>query len=181
MKRDQVVTEHLVLPPTIRDGLAVTDPGRDLAWLAVMEKNRGTGRMAVGFVQGLGLKEGAICSSVAHDAHNYIVAGMDVRSMRRAFALLIELGGGIGAVRGDDVLASLSLPVGGLMNASPADGVIDGFEEVERAALTLGTELEHPYMALSFLSLSVIPELKLTDQGYVDLGRGGIQSLFVGA
>jgi len=181
LKRDQVVTEHLVLPPTIRDGLAVTDPGRDLAWLAVMEKNRGTGRMAVGFVQGLGLKEGAICSSVAHDAHNYIVAGMDARSMRRAFALLIELGGGIGAVRGDDVLASLSLPVGGLMNASPADGVITGFEEVERAAGILGTELEHPYMALSFLSLSVIPELKLTDQGYVDLGRGGIQSLFVGA
>jgi len=110
-----------------------------------------------------------------------VAAGMDIPSLRRAFALLIEQGGGIAAVRGDTVLASLALPVGGLMNPSPADAVISGFEEVERAAATLGTDVNHPFMAMSFLSLSVIPELKLTDQGYVDLGRGGEQSLFVEA
>ena len=181
LRRGQVVTEHLVMEPTVRNGMASADPERDLAYLAVLEKNRGCGRLAVGFVHGLGLKEGAICSSVAHDAHNFVAAGMDIPSLRRAFALLIEQGGGIAAVRGDTVLASLALPVGGLMNPSPADAVISGFEEVERAAATLGTDVNHPFMAMSFLSLSVIPELKLTDQGYVDLGRGGEQSLFVEA
>ncbi|MDI9370556.1 MAG: adenine deaminase [Synergistaceae bacterium] len=179
VKRGQVVTEHLLIEPTVRDGLAVADPSRDLAYLAVLEKNQGTGRLAVGFVRGLGLKEGAICSSVAHDAHNFVAAGMDIASIRRAFAFLVEQGGGIAAVRGENVLSSLSLPVGGLMNPSPADEVIDSFEKVERAAAGLGTDLEHPFMAMSFLSLSVIPELKLTDQGYVDLGRGGLQSMFI--
>jgi len=181
LRPGQVVTEHLVMEPTVRNGLATADPDRDLAFLAVLEKNRGTGRLAVGFVRGLGLKEGAICSSVAHDAHNFVAAGMDIPSLRRAFAFLIEQGGGIAAVRGGDVLASLPLPVGGLMNPSPADEVISGFEEVERAAATLGTNVNHPFMTMSFLSLSVIPTLKLTDQGYVDLGRGGIQSLFTEA
>ncbi len=179
VRRGQVITDHLLVEPTVRDGLAVADPSRDLAWLAVLEKNQGTGRLAVGFVSGLGLKEGAICSSVAHDAHNFVAAGVDPTSLRTAFAFLIERGGGIAAVKGDSVLASLDLPVGGLMNQLPADRVIDGFERVELAASELGADLEHPFMAMSFLSLSVIPELKLTDHGYVDLGRGGLLPLFV--
>ena len=178
LRRGQVVTDHLVMEPSIVDGKAVADPSRDLCYLAVLEKNRGTGRLALGFVHGLGLKEGAIGSSVAHDAHNFVVAGVDIPSVRKAFEFLVSEGGGIVAVRGLEVPASLSLPVGGLMNPSEANDVIAGLEEAEKAAARLGTNVDHPFMAMSFLSLSVIPELKLTDQGYVDLGRGGIQSLF---
>jgi len=179
LRPGQVVTDHLMMEPTVREGCAVPDPSRDLAFLAVLEKNQGTGRLGIGFVSGLGLKEGALFSSVAHDAHNFVVAGMDISSILKAFETLIQEGGGIGALRGREVLASLALPVGGLMNASEGDAVIRGLSEAEKAAETLGTGLDHPFMALSFLSLSVIPELKLTDRGYVDLGRGGSQPLFV--
>ncbi|MPM20618.1 Adenine deaminase [bioreactor metagenome] len=178
LRPGQVVTNHLTTEPAVSDGLAVADPSRDLSWLAVLEKNRGTGRLALGFVSGLGLKEGAIGSSVAHDAHNFVAAGTDILSLRTALEFLASEGGGIVAARGGDVLGSLGLPVGGLMNPGSADEVISGLEAAEEAARSLGTGVDHPFMAMSFLSLSVIPELKLTDQGYVDLGRGGIQSLF---
>ena len=180
LRKGQVVTDHLILEPSVSGGMAAAAPARDICWLAVLEKNKGTGRLAVGFVHGLGIREGALGSSVAHDAHNFVAAGADISSLRKALAFLAAEGGGIVAAKGDRVLASLALPVGGLMNPASADSVIAGLEEVEKAAATLGTELEHPFMAMSFLSLSVIPELKLTDQGYVDLGRGGFQSLFTG-
>jgi adenine deaminase len=178
LRPGQVVTDHLVMDATIRDGAAVADPSRDLCYLAVLEKNRGTGRLAVGFVRGLGLKEGALGSSVAHDAHNFVAAGADIPSVITVFKHLADRGGGVVAARGDDTLASLDLPVGGLMSPLGADHVIEGLERTEAAARELGCPLDHPFMTMSFLSLSVIPELKLTDQGYVDLGRGGLLSLF---
>ena len=176
---EQVVTEHLVLEPSLRNGNAVADPARDLALMVVLEKNRGTGRYALGFVKGLGIREGALGSSVAHDAHNFVAVGMDVPSLQTALAALVASGGGVVAARGRDVMASLELPVGGLMHPGDPRDVAQGLEAVEHAAARLGTPLAHPFMALSFLSLSVIPELKLTDRGYVDLGRGGLQTLFV--
>ncbi len=179
LRPGQVVTDHLVLEPSLQNGEAVADPERDLALMAVLEKNRGTGRYALGFVKGLGLREGALASSVAHDAHNFVAVGMDVPSLRTALAALVSSGGGIVAARGGDVVASLELPVGGLMHPGDPRDVARGLEAVEQAAARWGTPLSHPFMAMSFLSLSVIPELKLTDQGYVDLGRGGFQTLFV--
>ncbi len=179
LKPGQVVTEHLVLKPSIDKGYLCSDPARDLAMLCVLEKNKGTGRLAIGFVKGLGLHSGALASSVAHDAHNVVVAGMDTQSIRTAFSWLISTGGGLAACRNENVLASLPLTVGGLMNPGHADHVITGLNQVEEAAISLGTNIEHPFMAVSFLCLSVIPEVKLTDQGYVDLSRGGLQSLFV--
>lgn len=179
LRKGQVVTDHLLLEPSVVNGMAVADPSRDICRLAVLEKNRGTGRLALGFVQGLGIKEGALGSSVAHDAHNFIVAGTDIPSLVSALSFLVSEGGGVVATRGEQILASLPLPVGGLMNPGHADDVIIGLENVERAAASLGTDLEHPFMSMSFLSLSVIPELKLTDQGYTDLSRGGIQPLIV--
>ncbi|MFP4482554.1 MAG: adenine deaminase [Thermovirgaceae bacterium] len=179
LKPGQVVTDHLAMKPSVRDGCLCADPSRDLAMLCVLEKNQGTGRLAIGFVKGLGLRQGALGSSFAHDAHNFIVAGMDTTSIRTALSFLIETGGGLAACRNEKVLASLPLPVGGLMNPGQADEVISGLDHVEKAASGLGTTLEHPFMAMSFLCLSVIPDLKLTDRGYVDLVRGGLQSLFV--
>lgn len=174
----QVVTDHLVMEAAVRDGAAVADISRDICYLAVLEKNQGTGRLAVGFVKGLGLREGALGSSVAHDAHNFVAAGADIQSLITVFKHLAGRGGGVAAARGDKILAALDLPVGGLMSQGSADDVIRGLERTEAVAGELGCPLEHAFMTMSFLSLSVIPELKLTDQGYVDLGRGGHVSLF---
>ncbi len=173
----QVTTEHRILEPRIISGNAAADPSRDIAILAVMEKNRGTGRLSLGFVQGLGLKGGALGSSVAHDAHNYVVAGMDVLSMRTAFEKLVSAGGGLVAARGNEVKAFLPLPIAGLMSPENPDEIIDGLRVVEKAATELGSEIENPFMTMSFLCLSVIPELKLTDSGYVDFSRGGAQGI----
>ncbi|HPD97076.1 MAG TPA: adenine deaminase [Synergistales bacterium] len=173
----QVITEHRVMEPRIISGKATADPSRDVALMAVMEKNRGTGRLSQGFVQGLGLKEGAIGSSVAHDAHNFVVAGMDELSISTAFRKLVSSGGGLVAARGTEVTAFLSLPAGGLMNPGRPDEVIESLKNLEMAASELGTTIENPFMTMSFLCLSVIPELKLTDSGYVDFSRGGAQEI----
>jgi len=174
---EQATTEHRIIEPKIVSGSAAADPARDIAMLAVMEKNRGTGRLSLGFVQGLGLKEGAIGSSVAHDAHNYVVAGMDEQSIRTAFQKLISEGGGLVAAKGDQVEAFLLLPIGGLMSPEDPDEVIRGLKAVESSAAELGSTIENPFMTMSFLCLSVIPELKLTDSGYVDFTRGGAQDV----
>lgn len=177
-RNGSLLTESLQREAHVEGGLVVADPDRDIAKLVVQERNRGTGRLAVGFVQGLGLRRGALGASVAHDAHPFIVAGADDASILRAMEWLREKGGGLVACDGDRILAALPLPVAGLMSEEPLAAVAAALQKVDAAAATLGIVGAHPCMALSFLSLSVIPELKLTDQGYVDLGRGGRQSLF---
>ncbi len=173
-----VLSRHLVLPPTVEDGFVVADAGRDLAKMVVIEKNQGTGRTAIGFAKGFGLGRGAIASSVAHDAHNYVAVGMDDASLAAAFASLAESGGGLVVADGGGVTASFALPIGGLMSDLEPAAVAEAIVRMEKAAEDLGVSILHPFMALSFLSLSVIPELKLTDRGYVDLGKGGAQELF---
>ena len=173
-----LLTENLLLSPRVEEGQAVPDPDRDLAKLVVRERHTGSGRLAVGFVRGLGLRRGALGASVAHDAHHHIAAGADDRSLLTVLKLLEERGGGLAAAEGDRVLAFLPLPVGGLMSPAPGEDTARLLEEVDRAARDLGVEGPHPCMALSFLSLSVIPRLKLTDRGYVDLEAGGLQGLF---
>ncbi len=178
-RRGQVVTTHLIENPTITNGKVTADKKRDIAKIVVVDKNSDSRRFFTGFVKGFDLKKGALASSVAHDAHNFIAAGMDDISIITALRELRNLGGGLVVASGDQILASLPLPVGGLMSDSTASDVILAIEDVEKAAETLGTSITHPFMAMSFLSLSVIPELKITDQGYVDLNRGGCMSLFV--
>ena len=174
-----MLTESLCLEPLIENGYVVADPAQDVVKVVVQERNRNTGRVVVGFVKGLGLKFGALGASVAHDAHPYIVAGVDEPSILRALAWLRENGGGLVACVGERILATLPLPIGGLMSDSPPEEVAAALRNVDAAALEMGISGAHPCMALSFLSLSVIPSLKLTDQGYVDLSRGGLQELFV--
>ncbi len=172
------VTDTLILEPKTEGGFAVADAGRDIAKIAVIERHHNTGRMAAGFVRGLGLKRGAIGSSVAHDAHNFVVAGMDDESMCTAFSELARLGGGLVCAEGGKVLASFALPIGGLMSYLSAEEVCAQLVKMERSAALLGFTEEHAYMILSFLCLSVIPELKITDLGYVDITKDGVQSLF---
>jgi adenine deaminase len=174
-----VLTKELRVPPSVRDGMVVSDTERDILKLVVVEKNRGTGRTAIGFVNGFGLKRGALASSVAHDAHNYMAVGVDDRSIAAALRRLEENRGGLTAADGDEITASLPLPVGGLMSDMEPRRVAAALEEMSRATAALGARLPQPFMTMSFLSLSVIPELRLTDRGYVSLSEGGITGLFV--
>jgi adenine deaminase len=167
----QIVTDALVDAPTHRTGEAVADPTRDLAKIAVVERHLGTGRVGLGFVRGFGLQRGALASTVAHDAHNVVVVGMNDASMAAAVRRLANRGGGIVVVDGADVIAELPLPVAGLLSDAPVDEVVAASRAVVAAARTLGCTLEAPIQHLAFLALSVIPSLKLTDRGLVDVDR----------
>jgi adenine deaminase len=168
---DQIVTESLVEKPTVRDGEAVADPERDLAKIAVLERHLGTGHIGRGFVRGFELERGALASTVAHDAHNIVVVGMDDADMASAVERLAELGGGIVAVEDGEVLAELPLPVGGLLSDLPLDEVVKRSRACTEAAERLGCSGSTPFLTMSFLALSVIPSLKITDQGLVDVDR----------
>jgi adenine deaminase len=172
-------TDEEILPVLDKNGGAVTDLDRDLLKLAVIERHRGSGRKGFGFVRGFGLRRGALASTVAHDSHNLIVVGTNDSDMACAANTLRDLGGGLVAVNEGQVLAQLPLPVAGLMSAAPLEHVVTSNKEVNKAALDLGATLAHPYMALSFLSLPVIPKLKLTDQGLVDVEAFTHVPLFV--
>lgn len=175
----QVATKTLVLDATVENGELVADSGRDLAKIAVVEKNRGTGRTAIGFISGYGLGRGAIASSIAHDAHNFTCVGMDDHSMVTALSKLKELGGGIVLTLGEKVLATLELPAGGLMSPLPFDELRAEIAHLRAGLDELRADNPDALMQLSFMSLSVIPELKLTDKGYFDISAGGGQPLFV--
>jgi adenine deaminase len=168
---DQVVTEARVEEPAVEDGAAVADAERDLAKIAVVERHLGTGRVGLGFVGGSGLKSGALASTVAHDAHNIVVVGMDDADMVHAVERLGELGGGIVVVDGGQVTAELPLPVAGLLADAPLADVIDQSLACNDAARELGWSGATPFLTLSFLGLSVIPSLKITDRGLVDVDR----------
>ncbi len=168
---DQVVTESLVREPTLVDGCACADPQRDLAKIAVVERHLTTGRIGLGFVAGSGLQRGALASTVAHDAHNLVVVGTTDEEMAAAVERLADLGGGIVAVAGGDVLAECPLPVAGLLSDAPLDRVIAQSRACNEAAAALGWSGATPFLTLAFLSLSVIPHLKITDRGLVDVDR----------
>jgi adenine deaminase len=166
----QIVTEKRFLEARVAKGEALADPGRDLAKLAVLERHRGTGNVGLGFVQGLGLGAGALASSVGHDSHNLIVVGMNDVDMALAATECARLGGGFVAALNGRVRDCLPLPVAGLMSDRP-------FERVARRLRRLLGCLEpamgrfagNPFGTLSFLALPVIPSLKLTDKGLVDV------------
>lgn len=179
----QIVTEPLVMDASVRDGLAVADPSRDLAKLAVIERHKATGNIGLGFVRGLGLTAGAIAGTVAHDAHNIIVAGVSDADMALAARTLMVSGGGFAVVRDGRVLAQVRLAVAGLMSDAPLEVVTSGLEALGaayRAIAGLPPQAEaHPFMTMSFLSLEVIPSLKLTDQGLFDVDAFAPTPLFV--
>jgi adenine deaminase len=168
---DQIVTESLVVTPAIEDGVAVADPSRDLVTIAVVERHLGTGRIGHGLVSGSGLARGALASSVAHDAHNIVVVGVRDEDMAAAVTRLAELGGGIVAVEDGAVRAELAMEVAGLLADAPLAEVIERSLACNDAARDLGWTGATPFLTLSFLALSVIPSLKITDRGLVDVDR----------
>jgi adenine deaminase len=176
---DQIVTEHLIEELTIENGEAVQDPGFDLLKIAVIERHTHSGGHAVGFVKGLGLLRGAIASSIAHDHHNLIVVGADDESMFTAARAVGRLHGGLAVAHKQKILAQLPLPIAGLMSDQPIETVRAQMDAVLRAAHQLGTNLHDPFMTMSFLALAVIPALKITDQGLVDVVKFQKIPLFV--
>jgi adenine deaminase len=167
----QIVTRALVAEPARRRGLAVADPARDLAKIAVIERHRRTGRVGLGFVSGFGLQRGAMASTHAHDAHNLVVVGVDDGDMSTAANRLAEIGGGQVAVAGGRIVGEVPCPIGGLLSDRPAEEVAAMVTHMEEASRDLGVSLPAPFMAMSFLALSVVPELKITDRGLVDTIR----------
>jgi adenine deaminase len=168
----QIVTQARIAEPGRSNGHATTDPSRDLAKMAVVERHHDTGRIGLGFVQGFGLERGALASSQAHDAHNLVIVGVTDEDMAFAANHLREIGGGQVAVADGRVLAEVPCPIGGLLSDQPFEAVAASVKAMHAAVRDdLGGTLPAPFMAMSFMALSVIPELKLTDRGLVDVDR----------
>ncbi|MBN1995790.1 MAG: adenine deaminase [Anaerolineae bacterium] len=176
---NQILTNHIIEEAPQTNGKIITDTNRDILKMAVIERHLATGNVGKGLVRGIGLKRGAIASTVAHDHHNIVVIGADDQSMLTAAHAVANTRGGMAAVEGDTVLCQLPLPIAGLMSDQPIERVRDRMGQLLRAAHQLGSPLHDPFMAMSFLALPVIPSLKLTDHGLVDVDRFQLVSLFV--
>ena len=177
----QIVTKTAIVTPKVEDGEIVADTGRDILKLVVVERHRATGNVGVGFVRGFKLKRGALGSTVAHDAHNVVVAGTNDADMLFAIQQLERMQGGQVAVANGKIKAELPLPIAGLVSDRPLKEVMKRIDDLNAAARSLGCDLDAPFMTLSFLSLSPIPSLKLTDQGLIDAVKMQRTELWVAA
>lgn len=176
---DQILTEQRILKAKVQQGRVVPDIERDIVKIAVVERHHGTGNIGLGMVQGFGLRRGAIAASIAHDSHNVVCVGCSDGDIFAAVKEVERIRGGLVVVRDGQVLASESLPLGGLMSSGSLEETAAGWERVRDTARGLGCTLREPLMALSFLALPVIPELKITDRGLVDVARFEHVPLFV--
>jgi adenine deaminase len=175
---NQIITRKVVKKIILRDGVAYPNIKKDILKIAVVERHRATGNIGIGFVQGFGLRKGAIGSSVAHDSHNLVVVGTNDQDILKAVMTIKKIGGGLVAISDGKVLASLPLPIAGLMTDAPVSKVHRQLGALHKSAKSLGCKLPDPFMTLSFLSLPVIPELKLTDKGLVDVNQFKIVPVF---
>ena len=167
----QIITEHLQETISIEDGDKPPNPKRDLIRISVIERHGKNGNIATGFVKGFGLRAGAIASTVCHDHHNIVCVGMNYNDMALAVNRLSEIEGGFVVAQDGVVLAELALPVAGLMSVAPFEEVRASLEELRAAAISLGVVLNEPFLQLAFLALPVIPSLKITDRGMVDVTK----------
>ena len=175
---DQIVTESLLEEMKVENGFAVADVERDILKMAVIERHLASGNVGLGFVKGFGIKRGALGSSVAHDSHNLVLIGTNDEDMLLAAHRIERMRGGLAVVAEGRVLASLALSIAGLMSERPFEEVNEGLEALLDAARDLGSDLHDPFMTLSFLALPVIPSLKLTDKGLVDVTQFKLVPLF---
>ncbi len=174
--RNSLETKQNIVPFAVYDNELRADPEKDIAKIAVIERHKATGSYALGFVEGLGIRKGAIASTVAHDSHNLIVAGVDDESMARATDFLSEKGGGMVVIA--DKIDYFPLKIGGLMSTSRIETVVDDYRNIKEAAKRAGSSLANTFMAMAFLALPVIPKLKITNKGLVDVDKFEIVSLY---
>ena len=174
----QIVTKKEVRKIILKDGIAYPNIKEDISKIVVVERHKATGNIGIGFVSGFGLTKGAIGSSVAHDSHNLVIVGTNDSDILKAVKAIQAMRGGLVVVSDEKVLSSLPLPIAGLMSESTIAQVHVRLEALHRAARKLGCKISDPFMALSFLSLPVIPELKITDKGLVDVNQFKFVPLF---
>ncbi len=175
---DQIITHQVCEDVKMEAGMVQSETESDVLKLCVLERHHASGRIGLGLVRGFGLTHGAIGSTVAHDSHNIIVVGVKDEEIETAVNTIQEMGGGLVVVEGKEVLAKVPLPIGGLMSAHPLESLLPLLQKADNGASRLGCKITNPFMALSFLSLAVIPELKLTDRGLVDVNRFEVVPLF---
>jgi adenine deaminase len=165
----QIITKSIKAEPKVKDGFVVPDTERDILKLVVVERHKATGNIGLGLVKGFGLKKGALGSSIAHDSHNIVVVGTNDQDIFAAVKEIERLQGGLVATAGGKIQCSLALPIAGLLSEEPLEVVVSKLEELQKIAAALGCVLPSPFATLSFLALPVIPELRLTDKGLVDV------------
>ena len=163
----EIATRWLQVEPEIQSDEAVASVGRDLLKLVCVERHHATGRVGVGYVQGFGLQRGALASSISHDAHNIVAVGADDADILRAIAVVAENDGGLAAVAEGEVLAQMALPIAGILSNLPLAETAAAYERLEDAARGMGSTLPSPFGLLAFMALSVIPEARVTDRGFV--------------
>jgi len=175
---NQIVTKKVMKKIILKEGVAYPNIKEDILKIVVVERHKATGNIGIGFVQGFGLRNGAIGSSVAHDSHNLVIVGTNDHDILKTVNVIQAMRGGLVVVSDGKVLSSLPLPIAGLMSESAVPQVYLQLEALHRAVRKLGCKIPDPFMALSFLSLPVIPELKITDKGLVDVNQFKFVPLF---
>jgi len=176
---NQVLTRAVHAEVPVENGKVLPDPNQDIALLSVVERHHASGRIGRGLVKGFGLAgRCALASTVAHDAHNLLIAGTDEEAMAKAGNHVAEMGGGICLVKDDQVQAAIPLTIAGLMSDQPVETVAAQAEELHNALRSCGCTLNNAFMPFSFLALPVIPELRLTDLGLVDVASQSLVTLF---
>jgi adenine deaminase len=168
---EQIVTKKKMEKVKVVDGTVLPDLDRDILKLVVVERHKASGNIGLGLVKGFGLKNGALASSIAHDSHNIVAVGTNDPDILRAIKEIQKLQGGLVVCANLEILASLPLPIAGLLSPEPLEIVVSQHEKVEKAAASLGNLPQAPFSILSFLALPVIPELRLTDLGLVDVNE----------
>ncbi|MDZ7725859.1 MAG: adenine deaminase [candidate division KSB1 bacterium] len=176
---DQIVTKELITPVSSCNGLVESDTEHDILHFYVLERHRATGNIGKGLVKGFGLKQGAVATTINHDSHNLAVLGVDEHDIEKAVITLNKIGGGIAVVCNREVVDVLELPIAGLMSHQPLETISKRMHKITESIKALGCELDDPVMLLSFLALPVIPQLKLTDKGLVDVSLFKHVDLFV--
>lgn len=177
--KDQIITKNLIETPKITDGFAVSDTERDILKIAVVERHNAADKVSLGFVNGIGLKRGAVAQSIAHDSHNIVAVGVNDGDMLRAVVEVSKLKGGIAIIEDGKVIESLQLSVAGLMSDKSPAYVRDKLNAINRALNDMGSQLQDVVMTLSFLCLPVIPSLKITDNGIFDADKFEFVDLFI--
>ena len=176
---DQIVNKEIIVNPKNREGWVVSDPERDILKICVVERHKGTGNVGIGLVKGLGIKKGAIGSSVSHDSHNIIAVGVEDSDIYQAVLEVAKMNGGMVVVSEGKVIARLRLEIAGLMTQRPIKELLKDIVAIKKGIEHIGSKVKNPFMVLSFLALPVIPELRITDKGLVDVNNFRFTSLFL--
>ncbi len=176
---DQIVNRMIVLEPACKNGEVISDTKRDILKICVIERHKGLGNIGLGLVKGFGIKKGAIASSISHDSHNIIAVGVDNSDIYRAILEIEDMGGGIAISCNDEIIAKVRLEIAGLMTNRPLTDLIKEIKKLNMAIKELKCNVKNPFMILSFLALAVIPELRITDKGLVDVNKFQFVPLFL--